>query len=104
MTNASAFTTEPPYLTTLADRHGRTWQFAYWGSGFIYIREILDVDGDPVILPAMGNRASRSDWPYSIGIGDYINMTPERVTHRWLTERVASWVSNRSSESREDTP
>jgi hypothetical protein len=100
----TAFSTAAPFLDTRTDDHGRTWQFAYWGSGFVYIREQFETpDIDDMIIP-IGDNASRDDWPYLIGVGDYIGMTPERVTRTWLVKRVTSWITDRNNENPEDTP
>lgn len=94
------FTPARPYLNTLTDGHGRTWQIAYWGTGFVYIRQLMDDDHSPIRI---GDHASRDDWPYVIDLNGY-SMTIDNVTTVWLTERASSWVDDRSNEDRDLTP
>lgn len=99
----STYTPARPYLKTLTDAHGRTWQFAYWGSGFVYIRELIDSpDLDDLIIP-IGPKASRGAWPYLIGLDDY-RSDGDRGTAAWLDRRAASWIADRNNESPEATP
>lgn len=100
----STFTPESPYLKALADSHGRTWQFAYWGSGYVYIREMIDSpDIDDLIIP-VGENATRDDWPYLIDLNYYSDVTRETITRVWLTKHAVEWAADRSNENREDTP
>jgi hypothetical protein len=74
------------------DSTGRTWQFAYWGTGFVYIRELWD-DGTQT-LPIGG---TRSDWPFVIGLNDWMQR-PETVTGAWLDEHSARWIKDRNED------
>ena len=91
----STFTPESPALATLPDMRGALWQFAYWGSGFVYIREALDADE---IIP-IGDKASRDDWPFLIDLNSH-GMKPGDVTGEWLSERAVEWVSDRDEDIR----
>jgi hypothetical protein len=92
----TVYTPASPFLTTLADNDGRFWNFAYWGSQYVYIREVNE---DTPIQPAMGDRASRDDWPYLIDLNSY-GMRPEQVTREWLAERAAQWITDRNDDLR----
>lgn len=91
---STTFTPSRPALAALPDSRGAIWQFAYWGSGFVYIREMF-TDEDRVI--PVGDRASRDDWPFLIDLSAY-DMTAADVTHEWLTERAAQWIEDRNAD------
>lgn len=86
----SSYTLARPYCATYADNGGRTWQFAYWGSGFIYIRELFENDNT---LPV---GASRSVWPFVIDMND--PGTPQDVTLAWLDRRTGDWIVGRNED------
>lgn len=90
----STFTPARPATAALPDRRGDVWQFAYWGSGFVYIRQAF-TDEDRVI--PIGDNATRDDWPFQIDL-NYENMRPENVTREWLTDQAARWIENRDAD------
>lgn len=88
------YTPDSPFLATLPDRDGHLWNFAYWGSRYLYIREVTE---DTPISPAMGDRASRDDWPYLIALNDY-GVQPQDVPRAWLADRAAEWILDRNKD------
>jgi hypothetical protein len=96
MPEPGTFTPETPYASAAFTDDGAFWRFAYWGTGYIYIRETTDETGDAL---AHIGRASRDLWPYLIDLNDY-GMRPEQVTRQWLAERVADWIISRNEDLR----
>lgn len=88
----STYTLPRPYSATYADSDGRTWQFAYWGSGFIYIRELIEDDNT---LPV---GASRDVWPFVIDLNETGAPCPEDVTLAWLDRRTGEWIAARNED------
>ena len=98
MTDVEIFTPESPFLTTLADKDGATWQFAYWGSRYVYIREVIN-DYASEGMPLMGDRASRDDWPHLVDVLSY-GLRPDDITRAWLIHRAATWITDRNDDLR----
>jgi hypothetical protein len=90
----STYTPASPATAALPDSRGAIWQFAYWGSGYIYIREMF-VDENRVI--PVGDRVSRDDWPFLIDL-NVEGMRPEDVTREWLAERAGVWIDARNTD------
>lgn len=86
---ADPFTEDRPYNTMIPDVNGRAWHFAYWGTGFVFIREY---DG---AMPRL--TASRDVWPYLIDL-NYYSMRPADVTATWLAERANEWITDRNAD------
>jgi len=89
------FTTANPFTVALTDAQGAVWQFAYWGTGFVYIRELSD-DEDRPALHLVGN-TSRDNWPYLIDLNDY-SLKPGDVTREWVYERATEWIAERDAD------
>jgi hypothetical protein len=90
----SDYTPSCPFSTQITDSRGVVWQFCYWGSGFVYIRETFD--GDDRVIP-IGKQASRDDWPFLIDLNDWAQ-TPETVNRAWLLKHTARWVTDRNAD------
>lgn len=90
---SNKFNPDQPFTAAQADKRGAVWQFAYWGSGNIYIRETFEYETH---LIAIGNRASRDDWPYLIDL-NYHGMRPDDVTTSWLEQRADEWITDRNT-------
>jgi hypothetical protein len=88
------FTPEQPFTTQQVDKRGAVWQFAYWGSGNVYIREMFDDENRAI---STGNRATRDGWPYLIDL-NYYGMKPDDVTTEWLTLRAREWIIERDTD------
>jgi hypothetical protein len=93
--SADPYTSDHPYTRNLTDANGWMWQFAYWGSGKVYIRDIPNELSDP--LPPIGEDATRDDWPFLIDL-NYYGMRPEDVTAEWLRARAAEWITDRNDD------
>ena len=95
MTDTAPFTPDAPFAVKLTDSNGWLWQFAYWGNGFVYIREIPNELSDP--MPLIGDDASRDDWPFLIDL-NYYGTRPADVTAEWLDNHAAGWISGRNDD------
>jgi hypothetical protein len=91
----TTFTPASPYIRSLTDVNGWVWQFAYWGSGYAYIRDIPNELNDP--LPPIGDNATRDDWPYLIDL-NVERVKPDDVTRAWLNNQAARWITNRNDD------
>lgn len=89
----SRFSITSPYLTRLVDIDGRYWQFAYWGTGYVYIREVVE-DVNDVAVPLGG---SRDQWPYLVDLNDW-KRTPDTVSRTWLDSKSAEWITDRNAD------
>lgn len=92
---SSIYSHARPYLTTHTDENGSTWQFAYWGSKFVYIREVFD-DGTEQRIPIGG---TRDDWPFVIDLAHYLQRATD-ATPEWLDAKSAEWISDRNEDIR----
>jgi hypothetical protein len=93
MTSIPTYTPARPYTNTLTDSRGDAWQFAYWGSGFVFVRPVGD---DIHVVAGIGN-SSRDIWPFLISLTDYM-MRPEGATGAWLTKRAHAWIDARNED------
>lgn len=86
-------TEERPFNTTLTDVRGSRWHFCYWGTEYVYVREMSNdrEDSAPV-----GAREGLGRWHFRISLADYA-IRPADVTQGWVTVRAEQWIADRNA-------